>query len=331
MRHLLERGHWIRLFARHAENDCAQWAAGVEPRPGDVSEPTTVRGCAEGCDAVLHIVGVVAESPPDVTFETINVAGTRLILEEAERAGVRRFVYVSSLGADRGRSEYHRSKKQGEDLVRAFPGDWIICRAGNVYGPGDKVISLLLKLVRTLPVIPVPGGGDDPFQPIWADDLGRALALAVERSDLARQTLELAGAETTTLNEVLDHLERLTGKSPARLPLPGWLASIGAEAASTVGVDLPVTTDQITMLLEGNVIQPGRPNALVDVLGITPTPLADGLAKLADSLPEQLPSEGQGTLYRRRYWADVRNSRITPEQLMERFRERFSALVPNST
>jgi uncharacterized protein YbjT (DUF2867 family) len=328
VRHLLDRGHSVRVFARHAEEACLQWPGGVEPHNGDVADPASVRGSADRCEAILHLVGVVAESPPEVTLEKINVEGTRHFLAEANRARVHRFVYVSSLGADRGRSTYHRSKKQAEELVRAFPGDWLICRAGNVYGPGDAVISLLLKLVRTLPAIPVPGGGDDPFQPIWVDDLGRALALAVERADLTRQTLELAGLETVTLGDVLDHLERLTGKSPARLPLPGWIASAGTQAASLVGLDLPVHADQITMLLEGNIIQPGRPNALVDVFGLTPTPLAEGLTKLADSLPEQLPSEGTGRLFRRRYWADIRNSSMTPDQLMARFCERFAALAP---
>ena len=331
VRHLLDLGHSVRLFARHAEHDSAQWSMGVEASEGDVSDPASVHGAADGCDAILHAVGVVAESPPDITFQKINVGGTRHVLEEAERAGVRKLVYVSSLGADRGRSDYHRSKKQGEELVQAFRRNWVICRIGNVYGPGDEVISLLLKLVRTLPAIPVPGGGDDPFQPVWAEDVGHALAMAVERDDLTRQTLELAGPETVTLNDVLDHLERITGKSPARLPVPGWLASAGTQAASAVGVDLPVNTDQITMLLEGNVIQPGKPNAMVDVFGITPTPLAEGLAKLADSLPEQLPSEGTGRLFRRRYWAEIRNSPMTPEQLMRRFRERFAVLAPDTT
>jgi nucleoside-diphosphate-sugar epimerase len=114
----------------------------------------------------------------------VNVDGTRNMLRETERAGVGRFIYVSSLGADTGKSDYHRSKLGGESLVKEFRGGWIILRPGNVYGPGDEVVSLLLKMVRTLPAIPVIDGGDDPFDPVWVDDLAGAIASAVERPDL---------------------------------------------------------------------------------------------------------------------------------------------------
>src|SRR6478735_3785641 len=94
---LVRRGHEVRLLARHARDDARQWANSVTPIEGDVTDPASIAGVADGCDAVVHIVGVVEESPPAVTFERVNVGGTRSILAEAERAGTRRFVYVSSL------------------------------------------------------------------------------------------------------------------------------------------------------------------------------------------------------------------------------------------
>src|SRR6185436_17517102 len=111
---LVRRGHDVRLLARHARDDVRQWSTGVTPLVGDISEPTSIAGAADGCDAVLHVAGIVEESPPDVTFHRVNVDGTRNILAEAQRAGVRRFVYVSSLGAAEGKSDYHRSKREAE-------------------------------------------------------------------------------------------------------------------------------------------------------------------------------------------------------------------------
>ena len=72
--------------------------------------------------------------PPEQTFARINVEGTRNVLQEARRAGVRRLVYMSSLGAERGQSAYHQSKFRGEEAVRSFAGEWTILRPGNVYG-----------------------------------------------------------------------------------------------------------------------------------------------------------------------------------------------------
>lgn len=327
---LLEAGHSVRLFSRHAKRDSLLWRSGVTPFQGSIGKDEDVRGAAEGCDAVLHIAGIVDEIPPEITFDNINVNGTRRIVEEAQRARVRRLVYVSSLGADRGRSDYHRSKRAGEEMVQAFPGNWLICRPGNVYGPGDEVISYLLKLVRTLPVVPVIGGGDQPFQPIWAEDLGAALVAAVESDRPEREVLEVAGDEQVTLNGLLDLMERITDRHPTRVPVPESIALAGAEMAEWVGMEVPVRSDQIIMLLEENVIPPERHNALTAVLGVTPRPLAEGLTELADSLPEQLPSEGVGRLHRQRYWADIANSRLDADALFEVVRDEFSSLVPEN-
>src|SRR6185369_4403083 len=130
-------------------------------------------GAADGCDAIIHAAEATIETPPEMALETTNINGTRRLLAEASRAGVRRFVYVSSLGAQDGATDYHRSKNRAEALVREWNGAWTICRVGPVYGPGDRTISLLLKAVRTLPAIPVLD--ELPFQPVWASDLGEAL------------------------------------------------------------------------------------------------------------------------------------------------------------
>lgn len=325
---LVARGHTVRLFSRHAEHDSGEWPAGVEPYDGDIGSDASVRGSAEGCDAILHIVGIVEESPPELTFENVNVRGTQRIVDEARRAGVRRLVYVSSLGADVGESDYHRSKRQGEQLVQQYEGNWLIVRPGNVYGPGDEVISLLLKMVRVLPVLPVIRGGDRPFQPVWAEDLGELLALALERDEPARAVLEAAGEERVTMDELVDLLAEITDKRPLRVPVPAFLAQFGAGVGERLGVALPINAGQITILREGNTIDPPTTNALTAVFGLTPTPLRVGLAKLADALPENLPSEGTGELRRERFWADVRGSRLDADALFELVRTRFYELQP---
>jgi NADH dehydrogenase len=125
------RGHSVLLLARGADQAERLWPAGVTARVADVSRPDSLDGMAEGCDAVLHVAGIARETSGQ-TFGDVNVEGTRALLAEAERAGVRRFVFVSSLGAERGRSEYHRSKRAAEALVEGYAGEWVIVRPGNV-------------------------------------------------------------------------------------------------------------------------------------------------------------------------------------------------------
>jgi nucleoside-diphosphate-sugar epimerase len=325
---LLDRGHEVRLFSRHAADDVKEWPHRVEAFPGDVANEVEVRGAADGCDAVIHLTAIVAESPPDVTFEKVNVLGTEHLVREAERAGVRRFIYVSSLGAERGESPYHRSKVRGEEIARTFRGDWLIVRPGNVYGMGDEQLSLILRMVRTLPAVPVIAGGDKPFQPIWANDAGTALALAAEREDLVGQALDLAGPEQTTYDDVVKRLSRLTSRDPMRIPVPMPIASLVLRAADALGADVPVDPGQLTMLSEGNVIEAPSENALTTVFGLAGTPLSEGLRLLADAQPESLPDEGVGALVRKRFWADIAGSKRTPEDLFTHFVSHFSECTP---
>ncbi|HEX6575718.1 MAG TPA: NAD-dependent epimerase/dehydratase family protein [Gemmatimonadaceae bacterium] len=325
---LLNRGHGVRLLSRNAREDTAQWGDRVEPWPASVSDVDKLRGAADGQDVILHVAGIVAEDPPKVTFQAVNVDGTRNLINEAERAGVGRFIYLSSLGADRGESDYHRSKRGAEALVQNFRGGWMILRPGNVYGPGDDVISLILNMVRTLPAIPVIDGGDDPFQPVWVGDLAKAIGDSVERTDLHGRILDLAGAERTSTNDIVSRFASITNRDPVRVPVPGFLASAASSVADMLGASLPVNESQLTMLREGNVIDDPSLNALTAVFRIEPTSLEEGLKKLADAQPEQLPGEGVGTFKRKRIWADISGSKLTPEELFERFRRDFNEATP---
>jgi NADH dehydrogenase len=152
----------------------------------------------------------------------------------------------------------------------------------------------------------------------------------VERDAPAEVVLDVAGPDVTTTREVVELLEKLTGKSPVHLPVPEFLAKLGTQAAGALGVQSPVTDDQITMLLEENVIRPGRTNALTETFGVTPLTLGEGLGKLLDPMPERLPQEGTGKLEEQRYWADIRGSALPAEALFERFRARFGDFAPDA-
>ena len=309
---LVARGHDVRLLSRHATDDAKQWE-GVEPFDGDVADASTLQGSANGCDAVLHIAGIASEDPPERTFENVNVGGTRNMIEEAKRAKVQRFVFVSSLGADRGTSDYHKSKLAAERLVEQSGLHWTIVRPGGVYGPGDETISTVLKMVRALPAVLVIDAGEQEFQPIWHEDLAKVLASTVERNDLQSQILEAAGPETTTMNDLLRRFAEITGRSPVRVPVPAALAQI------------VVDHNKLTMLREENV---SRGHSAIEILGIDTLPLDGGLRRLADSMRELLPEEGVGKLEHKRFWADIRGSKVSAAALMMTFRERVNDFMP---
>jgi nucleoside-diphosphate-sugar epimerase len=324
---LLAGGHQVRLLSRHAEESRREWPEAVESFEADVTNADQLSGAADGCEAVVHIAGIVAEVPPDITFDLVNVGGTDNLLKEASRSSAPRFIFISSLAAERGASAYHKSKRDAEALVRTYHGPWIILRPGNVYGPGDEVMSRLLSMQRTLPVIPLIGNGTHPFQPVWYIDLGKAIRRATE-AKVATGVYEVAGEEVTTANGLLDRLEELTGRSPLRVPVPEFLAGLTVRAAQAMGLPFPISESQFQMIIEHSVIEPAENNALRRVFQVEPTSLASGLKILADVQPEQEPAEGVGKLERKRFIASIKNSRLTAEELLESFRQRCTELMP---
>lgn len=294
---LLSRGHSVRLLSRHATDDARQWI-GVEPFAGDVSDAASLTGACDGCDAVLHIAGMAT--------------GTRNMIAEATRAQVKRFVFVFSLGADR----------EAEQLVQQSSLDWTIVRPGHVYGPGDEVISLILKMVRTLPAVPVIADGEQEFQPLWHEDLAKVLAAAVEHVDLSGRIIEAAGPDVTTMNDLLRRFAEITGRSPSRIPMPAKLAEL---ALRFTPVRMPAGDTRLRMLGETNVLH--GENAL-DLFGIEGTPLERGLLLLADALPETSPERGVGAMEHKRFHAVIRGTRHSAASLMTMFRERVNEFMP---
>ena len=328
---LLERGHEIRLLTRHAGHDAGRWPRNVEAVESDVTSAAAMRGTAKGCDAIVHVAGIEEESPPDLTFERVNVLGTRHVVAEAERAKVGRLVFVSSLGADTGKSDYHKSKRRAEQSVRGCSRPWVILRPGGVYGPGDKNLSLILRMVRSLPAIPVVDGGDQRLQPIWYEDAGQAIARAVDARDVTGRVLEIAGPDQTSMNDLLDRMERIVGRKPRRVNVPSAIASMSVQVASLLGFGLPVSQARLTMLKEENILGAGSENALTAVLGVEPTPLDKGLQQLVGVIPEQVPSEGVGPLVHKRYWADIDGSFYRAEALRDVFRRNVARVMPFET
>jgi NADH dehydrogenase len=215
-----------------------------------------------------------------------------------------------------------------EDVVKTFTRDWVVLRPGAVYGPGDDHLSVLLQMVRTLPVIPTIGDGNQKFQPVWHEDFSEAVARCVERDDVKCSVLEIAGADITSQNDLVDRMRVLTGRSVAQAPLPETLASWGMRALDAIGIDVSFSEAQLAMLAEGNVIAPDRPNGLTDVLGVLPTRLEDGLRRLVNEQPEQLPSAGVGPLTRKRYWVDIRGSAYDADGLFAYVRTHLADLMP---
>ncbi len=265
---LLDEGHSVRALVRDPESARDLARDGLELIAGDVVTGAGLDQGVEGCDAVIHLVGIIVEKGTN-TFERVHHLGTRNVVEAAKRAGIRRFVQMSALGvrAD-GVAAYQTSKWRGEEEVRRSGIPYCILRPSLIFGPGDGFVTQMMETMRSAPLFrPVPGNGSPRFRPVFIDDVTACFTRALTAEATTNQTIELGGADELTLNEVLQEIARCAGvRKPAmHIPMPIMLA--GAFVLQSVLKNPPVTVDQLRMLREGSTCDIGP---MIRMLGVRP-------------------------------------------------------------
>lgn len=268
MKRLLNEGHAVRALVRDPQKAGPLTQTGVELVAGDVVEGRGVEEGLRGCDAAIHLVGIIIEKGKN-TFEAVHHIGTRNVVEAAKRAGIKRYVQMSALGvrAD-GPAAYQTSKWRGEEEVRRSGIQYCILRPSLIFGPGDGFVTQMMETMRSAPLFrPVPGNGSPRFRPIFIDDVTACFARALTAEAAVNQTIELGGADELSLNQVLEEIARCAGVRKPSVHIPMPLMSVGAFFAQTLLKNPPVTVDQLRMLREGSTcnIEPMK-----KILGITP-------------------------------------------------------------
>jgi uncharacterized protein YbjT (DUF2867 family) len=255
---LLRYGHAVRALVRNCSGEKARQLQGhyqdgdFQYVRGDVVTGQGLVTGMQGCDAVIHLVGIIMEKGNN-TFEAVHHLGTRNVVEAAKRNGIKRFVHMSALGARAdGVAAYQTTKWKGEEQVRQSGIPYCILRPSLIFGPGDGFVTQMMATMRKAPLFrPVPGDGSPKFRPIFVDDVTYCFCRALTEEAATNQTIELGGADELTLNEVLAEIARCAGvrKPAVHIPLP--LMFIGAALAGILPHP-PVTTGQLKMLAEGS-------------------------------------------------------------------------------
>lgn len=276
---LAQRGNRIRVAVRHPNlalflkpmGDVGQ----IQIVEADLRHPDSVVAALSGADATVSAVGILVEKRRQ-KFKEIHVAGARCIGEAAAATGVRNLVHLSALGADPASpSRYARSKAAGEQALRETFPDAVILRPSVIFGPDDDFFNRFASLARISPVLPLIGGGETRFQPVYVGDVAAAVLRTLDEPDAFGEVFELGGPQTYSLCELLEYVLAQTGRRRPLLALPFWAARIDAAllqlAFKFLRSDPPLTIDQVRLLERDNVVS-DRALGLAD-LGITPTPL----------------------------------------------------------
>ncbi len=202
-----------------------------------------------GIDAVVNSVGIIVEARGQ-RFANLHRLAPAALFRACARAGVRRVVQISALGADeRAFTRYQLSKKAADDVLRGQPLAWFILRPSLVYGDGGASAAMFRRVAR-LPLWPLADEGRQPVQPVHVDDLV-ATVLQCLRAESSRLTLDVVGPYPLTLAEWLTAIRKQQGGPPARiLAIPWWLAMAFASLAR---FPMPILhPDNLRMLRRGN-------------------------------------------------------------------------------
>jgi dihydroflavonol-4-reductase len=235
---------------------------GVEVLSGSITDAELCRRAAQGATHIFHLAVAMREGgKSDEFFESINLDGTRHLLEAASRQRVKRFVYCSTIGIYGHRAPgitredsplapgniYERTKVSAEILVRDFAEHCgvpsVILRPADVYGPRDQRLLKMFKGVSK-GRFPLFGAGNGRRHMVYVDDVVSAFFKACERDEALGEGLIIAGPRSCTLRELLDEVTRATGSKRygVRLPLVPMLglAAVVEDVSASLGIDPPI-------------------------------------------------------------------------------------------
>ena len=244
VRHLRESGTRVRIVSRHhglGEDD------GIEQIAADAHDERSVEAAVAGADGVVNAISLYVEHGRD-TFHSVHVETAAKIARTARRAGIRRFVHVSGIGADpTSPSPYIRSRGEGEAAVQtAFPGA-VIVRPAVMFAPDDAFLTTILRLLRSLPAYPIFGDGKTRLQPAYVDDVAAAIAQILRQNQNPYPVYELAGPRIYSYEELLRTIARIAGLRPVlmRMPFAFWNALAGV---AEMLPQPPLTRNQVELM-----------------------------------------------------------------------------------
>ena len=264
VRALARKGWRVRVAVRNPISSVELKVMGdvgqIQPVRCDITSPEDVAAVLRGADAAVNLVGILFETPGR-GFDTTHVEGSRNVAEACVAQGVGRLVQMSAIGADvKSEGAYGRSKGEAESVVRSIKPDAVILRPSIVFGAGDGFLNRFASMATMAPALPLIGGGETRFQPVWVGDVAEAIACSVARPDAAGRTFELGGPAVWSFRDILEYILRETGRSRLLAPLPFFAAqTIGslAELTAILGIPPVLTRDQVLMLKTDNIVAPG--------------------------------------------------------------------------
>lgn len=280
VRALAKRGYRIRVAVRRP--DLAGflrplgYAGQIQLVQANLRYRQSIDQAVAGADHVINCVGILFESGKN-SFDAVQEFGAKAVAEAARATGAK-LTHISAIGANaKSESSYGRSKGRAEDAILQTLPDAVILRPSIVFGQEDNFFNKFADMARTMPFLPLIGGGHTKFQPIFVEDVAEAVARSVDGKVEGGKIYELGGPEVLTFKQCLEEVLRVTYRKRGFISIPFGVASLMGSVASMVPlIAPPLTADQVTLLKTDNIVsaQATQEGRTLEGLGIKSTLLS---------------------------------------------------------
>jgi UDP-glucose 4-epimerase len=247
VRALLDAGHWVRGMYNVEKPLYFLKKDEIEWRQADLRDAATMRGIADNIDIVYHLAAIPRNDKRKTwdDFQIENVNGTALLLEECNKAGIQRFIYISSVEAagygdgfhPRGETDaphpdnnYGKSKLKAEELVlgKKWNMECVVIRLPMVYGPGTFLIVPKLFGFVKKGFYPLIGDGESIMEFCYVGNAVNALVLACNHKKAVGEVFYVSDERSYTIKEVISHIAEAMKVNVLFIHVPVFLAACGA-------------------------------------------------------------------------------------------------------
>lgn len=249
---LLTANHPVRIGTRHRETAHEMFGGRAEAVHADVRDEASIEEAVSGAAAVVNAVSLYAERR-DASFRDVHVDGARRVAGAAARRDLR-LVHMSGIGADpHAANAYIAARGRGEEEVRQAHPHAHILRSAAMVGPNDALMTTIVVLVRTSPMIPLFGRGRTKLQPVHVEDVAEAVAALATGG--GPELSELGGPRAIAYRDLLKEVARRCGTSPVLVPMPFAVWRAVASAGRFLPRS-PVDAGQVALMERDNVVAP---------------------------------------------------------------------------
>lgn len=237
----------------------------------DYRDPQSIEHAVKGSDFVVNTIGLLFQTPRS-RFDAAHIEIPEEIAKACKAQGVKRFIHISGLGVEGMNSQYGYTKREGDKAVMKAFKNTTILRPSLVFGPDDDFFNKFAALALVMPFLPLIGGGQTKFQPVYVGDVAKAaINLLYAGEDMQGKTYELGGPEISTFGELLEMMFKYTGVKRTLVKLPSCVAKFIAGGLSIIPMKPLLTVDQVRSLKTDSVVS-GKEAGFAE-LGIAPTAL----------------------------------------------------------